>query len=283
LKDFSIEVKKQSDKLSHLSNDVKTNFSLPRGYRYELFQLRSLDPNSAANIANEVIEHVRALSFLNPSASRVEWTDEFFVSKRRQRSGAIYWLPENPISWLSPQTTAKPNILKDIRRYSNRILASFDDDSIERILKSVSTAAAARHSSSVESQLISLWAAVEGLISEPIDDMPRIEYFVSQILPCICRRHLHRRSVDLYEGLNSEYWRQFRRIVADELDFANLNPHSRFTAVFMFDGNKPIRKRLLKLASDNPLALHRMFQFYRDCRSPKALLKALRSQENRVE
>jgi len=64
--------------------------------------------------------------------------------------------------------------------------------------------------------------------------------------------------------------------------FANPNPHYRFTAIFMFPENENLRTRLCNLASDNPLAMHRMYRFWSDAKSPKNLLKSMSSHENRV-
>lgn len=283
LGEFSKEVKPSNQKLNHHDADVKAKFRPGRGQKYAFFEINARDPNTAAAYTNGLIEHFRALSLLNPAASKVDWKKEFYIAKKRDRSGNVFEVPNSPKDWLSPRSTARPKILRDIRRYSQRIIDNFERDSFYRVLDSVQTAAGARYSSSVESQLVSLWSAVEVLIGQPIDDSPRINHFSERVLPCICRRHIHRRSQDLYEVLRSEYGTRVNRIVRDVPQLPGVRPHFRFTAIFMFAINQPLRDRLLTLTGDNPLARHRMFQFYEDCKSPAALTKCVQNHRQRVK
>ena len=282
LRGVGIEVKGSDQRLSHSRKDVRSKLPIDSTHLYAFLSLEAKDSHSAAKKANENLENVRALSLLNPNALDVSWGPRFLIYKKRHRHGTVCSLPDSPVDWLSPQSNSHPQILKDISKYSKRILTEFDKSSRERILRSVSTATAARFSSSVESQLISLWSAVEGLLSEPFGETSRIEHFTHQLVPCICRRHIHRRAVYMFDQLNANYKGKFRNILRQESDFSDEFWHYRLTAVFMIDKNSDLREKLCRLASRNPLALHRMNQFYTDCKTPKALLKTMEKHEKLV-
>lgn len=283
LSGVGLEVKKQSESLERHNSLVKSQFKIGKINSYAFVEANAMDNRSALTYVNEVLVNVRALSFLHPDASNVTWERSFYVVRKRQKNGNVLELPDSPVDWLSPQTTSNPRILNDIKRYSNRIIENFDHDSVYRILKSVSTASSARYAPSVEAQLIALWSAVEGLLSEPLKNNSRISHFSNLMLPCICNRHLHRRAVYLYDQLNSVYRHRFRRIINQEPDFREMFHHYRFTAIMMFDSNKMLRDKLLKLVENNPLALNRLHQFYEDCNNPKNLSKAIESHEKRVK
>jgi len=283
LSGIGIEVKKRNQTLEHHDTTIKSQFQIKRGNSYAFIKAGAMDNRSAIKISNEILISVRALSFLHPNASNVTWESTFYVIRKRQQSGYVLQLPESPVDWLSPQTTSSPRILKDIRRYSSRIISSFDNESFARILKSVSTASSARYAPNVEAQLIALWSAIEGLLSEPSDNNSRIRHFSNLMLPCICNRHFHRRSIYLYDQLHAAYKNKFRKIVLEEPDFSDMYRHYRFTAIIMFDSNEILRDRLLCLATNNPLALNRINQFYNDCKNPKSLVSAINSHEKRVE
>ena len=186
------------------------------------------------------------------------------------------------MNWLSPQTKSDPKILKEINRYSSKIIKNFDEESTGRILRSVSSASSARNAPNVESQFIALWSAVEGLLSEPLKGTPRIKHFSNLMLPCICNRHLHRRSVYISDQMTLMYGKKYRNIINKEPDYEGMYIHYRLTAILMFDKNKDLRDKLLDLAKDNPLTMHRLYQVYEDCKNPKALKKTIFSHEKRV-
>jgi len=283
LSGLSIEVKKRNQPLEHHNVTVKSKFKIKPANSYAFLKITARDNRSALTNANEILSNVRALSFLHPHASNASWENKFYVIRKRKQSGSVLELPESPIDWLSPQTTSNPRILKDIKRYSNKIINKFDAASVHRILKSVSTASSARYAPNVEAQLISLWSAIEGLLSEPLENNSRISHFSDLMLPCICNRHFHRRSIYLFDQLLTNYKNKFRKIVNQEKNLSNENWHYQFTAIFMFSSNEELRNRLLDLAKNNPLALNRMHQFYKDCNGPKELSAAINSHEKRVE
>lgn len=283
LKGVGFSVKSRSERLEHHSASVKRDLPIEKDDSYALFSGSHRDKYTAIVSTNRILEGVRALSFLNPNAPKIRWGTNFFVAQNRAANGEVIKLPESPLEWLSPQTTAQPRILKDIRRYSDKILLGFNSDGVGRILRSVSTASSARYAPNVESQLIALWSAVEGLLSEPPEELARIQHFSELMVPCVCNRHLHRRSVYLYDQLYASYGNKFRKIVNQEPDYRDKYWHYRLTAIFMYEKNADLREKLLNLACRNPLALHRMYQYYQDCKSPKNLIAAIENHEERVE
>jgi len=82
--------------------------------------------------------------------------------------------------------------------------------------------------------------------------------------------------------MNSMYGAKFRSIINKEPDYKGMYIHYRLTAILMFDKNKVLREKLLDIAKDNPLAMHRLYQMYEDCKCPKAIKKSNLTHEKRV-
>ena len=282
LKGLGATVLTNRSNLGRTSADVKAKFAIDTKNRYAVITCKAMDEFSATASANELLEDVRALALLNPEAADITWRKEFYVVRKRKQAGAVLKLPENPLDWLSPQPSSRPRLIKDITRYSERVLSNFDSNSMGRILRSVSTAASSRNASTVETQLITLWSAVEGLLVEPPDGRARIEHFADLIVPCICNRHLHRRSIYIFEQMKIMYGSAFLKIVTKEPDWGVEHEHFKFTRLFMFEKNHSLRQQLCNLARDNPLALHRMYQFYNDVKNPMNIHSSLLSHEKRV-
>src|SRR5262249_20877998 len=139
-----------------------------------------------------------------------------------------------------------------------------------------------RASPNAENQLISLWSAVEVLLSEPPRDVARISHYCRMLIPCASLRHVRRQMVAAYDEMLVSYRRRFSEIVNSEPnDFGN--SHTNFAALLCLEENEPLRKRLMTLCKDNPLALHRMWKLRTDYKEPKSALRAISGHEKRVE
>jgi hypothetical protein len=147
----------------------------------------------------------------------------------------------------------------------------------------MTTGALARTSPNVENQLISLWSAIEVLLSEPQKPKARIVHYSEHLLPCICLRHVRRQFVAVYDELLISYRGRFNRIMVEEPEASGTDPHSTFANVLCLSENSKLQNKLLALCTDNPLALHRMWKLHRDYGSPKNAIASIRGHAKRVE
>jgi hypothetical protein len=148
------------------------------------------------------------------------------------------------------------------------------------MLSSINTAALARSSSSIENQLISLWSAVEVLLTEPPRSKPRILHYAKLLAPCVCLRHIRRQMTAVYEQMLVARGREFRRILrqAKEQD-RRLN----FGAVLFFPEHEHLREQLMALCRGSPLAQHRLWKLRRDYNSPGDVRRTIEDHQRRVE
>jgi hypothetical protein len=162
-------------------------------------------------------------------------------------------------------------------------LENFDKASTGRLLSSINTAALARTSPNTENQLISLWSAIEVLLSDPPQGAPRITHYVHYLVPCICLRHVRRQFVAVYDELLVSYRSKFNKILREEELFGIQDCHTRFATVLCLEQHGKLRDKLCKLCSENPLALHRLFKLRRDYSQFNEAALAIAGHQKRVE
>jgi hypothetical protein len=133
------------------------------------------DEYGALADVSDTLSSVRAITFLAPQGLTCRWDDTMFVM-RTGGTGSLIKKP--PISFDRPTAREQSGrSFKGILAYSGRIIGNFDSSSLERLFSSINTHSLARTSTSIENQLISLWSAIEVLLSEP-KGVARIVHYV---------------------------------------------------------------------------------------------------------
>jgi hypothetical protein len=264
------------------SSDLRSSLPLAGSERYISIDLDALDESTAVTITDNLLGYYRAFSFLNPHAPETSWGTDLYVSKVRAKKGQIVQIEAAPLRWQAHNSTRETRIIRKIKKYTNQITNNFASSSDERILSSISTAANSRSASNLESQLISLWSAVEVLLSDPAKDSSRIEHYKNLLLPCICRRYMRLQCSAVSDKLVVVYKRGFLDIINNEPDFPEDHYHKRFAAIIAVEINAALRDRLCRLCKNNPLALQRLYKLHHDYNSPGRMLKAIKSHESRV-
>jgi hypothetical protein len=240
-----------------------------------------LDPYDAMDQCYQMLSAHRAIAYLDPYGMEVEWGGTMHVTRLRAETGIAVTKgdfldvrrPSNrPGSLLRPRS---------ISNYAKRIRKNFDPPSVERLLSSIKTAALARSSGSPENQLISLWSAIEVLLSEP-RDQARIVHYASLIAPCITLRHTRRQVFAVYEELLVGYGAGFRRLVRSIPNYKSALMHDAFAEMLFLPEHEQRRQSLLQLLTKNPLALHRVFKIYNDYRDTKCTNRTISDHADRV-
>ena len=131
---------------------------------------KAFDCYRAIDYVHQTLTSTRALTYLAPHGMACRWNEWMYVhdeSKnqgRSQRNRSISF--DHPII----RSATAGRRLKNTRNYTKRVLENFDAASTERLLSSINTAALARTSPNTENQLISLWSAIEVLLSDPPEE-----------------------------------------------------------------------------------------------------------------
>lgn len=246
-------------------------------------EVEELDGYRAVDNLHNLFNSTRALTYLAPEGMTCQWSAEMFVRVVGNEDGRLLSRPG--ISFDRPyegRLTAGRR-LKGVTAYSKRILENFERASTGRLLNSITTSALARTSPNAENQLISLWSAIEVLLSEPQKPTPRIVHYCEHLIPCICLRHVRRQFVAVYDELLISYRNRFNKIIFSESGASAADLHSAFANVLCLPENKKLQDKLLSLCTDNPLALHRLWKLHRDYGTPKNAIDTIKGHSKRVE
>lgn len=277
--DFNVE---PIDKVSSQTQDVIIQNQNATILKYVfIYDIFALDNYAAMLAVQEILYSIRALTYLAPVGMSCMWGETAYVCRARSKIGS----GQKSVRTISLQgddvKTISGRRLRGITKHSERILHNFDEQSTERLLSSIKTAALAR-SASKENQLISLWSSIEVLLSDPMKGSTRIAHYSKLLIPCICLRHIRRQFVAVFEEMLISYRRSFSEILKKE-QFASQNDfHTNFAAVLCLSENAHLQEELTRLCSTNPLALHRLWKMQRDYSSCANVLKAMRGHEDRV-
>jgi hypothetical protein len=279
--------------LAHLGFSVTSFTSLPRSISDALGKLTdfpsvvvaeriAFDSYAAMDSINDTLTNVRALTYLAPSVMPCHWHSTMYVVRGRAATGNAETKSDITFE-RDRRPLSSGRLVKGIRNYSLRILNNFDGRSTERLLASINTGALARTSSSLENKLISLWSAVEVLLSEPQPGTPRIAHYTKLIIPSICLRYVRLLFASVCDELLISYRRKFKDIVFRETTLDGIDLHSRFAALLLMPAHEDLRSELLSLCRANPLALHRLYRLHNEFATPSSALTSINSHEKRVD
>jgi hypothetical protein len=263
-----------------LDRGVAQHLPIQRTHAYLFSRVDAYDQDAAVAAVEHTLTSVRALAFLVPHGMEFTSQASMYAVKGRSRAGVILSGHALPLQRSLVAPSANRKTFKSLTSYSGRVLSHFDSRSTERIISSLNTSALARTSQNIENQLISLWSAIEVLLTEPPAGVVRIVHYTKLLLPCICLRYIRRQAIAIFNEMLIVYRKRFARIVNSEPNFSD--QHTKFAAILLLSSNSPLRDQLVGLCSENPLALHRLWKLQRDFSSPQPLKVALEEHERRV-
>ncbi len=290
--DFSNHLKSLGFKIYPAINQLPAKFRASIVGRFTLTPKHSIlvreqeavDEAVAAARCDQLLQAIKAMAVLVPDHPPFEWELEMYVVRFRAQHGELCRPERLPLHRVTVSTSSKRRIRRSLKSYTTKLLVHFDHKSATRIINSLGTCDLAHSSHSRENQLVSLWSAIEVLLTEPKQNQARIVHYVDLLIPLICLRYVRMQMIAIYDELLYSYKSKFKRIVLSEVVLEpNADPHSRFGAILLLDGNELPRQKLLDLCCENPLARHRMSKFRIDFSSPSAMKKTLNSHKERVK
>lgn len=244
-------------------------------------QLSNLDPHGAMEACSQILSAQRAIAYLDPYGMQVEWGSTMVVTPLRSKH-SVALTKGDFLSVRKGTVRAKPPVrAKQISNYARNISENFDAPSTERLLSSIRTAALARSSDSPENQLISLWSAVEVLLSEPKDEA-RIVHYAALIVPCIISRHTRRQVNAVYEELLIGHRTKFNRLLRSMPEYSGLQGYQAFSRLIFLHEHVDRQRKLAEILSDNPLALHRVWKIQNDFKDMKSASRTICDHADRV-
>ena len=275
----TVELQKAPKLLLERFPNPSENRSISRVFQHEF---DAYDYYSAAKDAENFLESVESLAMLPNKILKCKWDYPYFVVPLRSKNGKLI---ENKKVGSHQKTvdTLSGGALRNLTRNSKKLFQEFHGPSVERLLSSVMTFSLTHKSNSIENRLISVWSAVEVLLSEPPINTVRILHYEKLIVPCICLNYVRRKFVAVYDELAVSYRTNFVKIVSKVFEEENLNQHSRFVFLILLPEFEELRKDLFSLISDNPLAMNRIWRLSKDHETPKQAEESITAHENRVK
>jgi len=130
--------------------------------------------------------------------------------------------------------------------------------------------------------MISIWSAIEVLLSDPVDGA-RIVHYTANMVPAVCmyhaRRQFHATSNDLKVLFRGRYTDILDELPGREISY---KPAYALAGCLLLDEHADTRARLLKLCDEQPIARHRIDRLSAHYSNIGCTYKALRDHEARV-
>ncbi|MBL8874667.1 MAG: hypothetical protein JNM86_02595 [Phycisphaerae bacterium] len=175
---------------------------------------------------------------------------------------------------------------KDICNEPNRLieLASLilrlSPESVSWLRNALKYHRIAARSSASENQLVTLWAALEGLLPAPAPSQSRIGFYAECVVPSVCLSYLYRAFYYLSESLyfSGSHIRDHVR--------SKVNSDSFFKSCVLListSTHEKHRRELYALLDDNPLLRYRIFELHERTKSATRVLDSLNTYKKRIE
>ncbi|WP_422056940.1 hypothetical protein [Sphingomonas sp.] len=268
----------------NLPADVRAAFGAKPGFapvkRYISRCIEAKDRYSAVGRLSQSLASIDSFVILGRESIDLTWDDQAYVRTPRATQGEF--LSGDVFSLQGPTRPVKGGAARIVRSQARRAMSNFDEPSTERLLSAVNTAALARTSPNLENHLISLWSAIEVLLSNPPAGVPRIIHYVDLLAPCICSKYVRRYIVAIYDAIHASYTAPFTRLIRGLALPVEVDEYTRFTHIAFDPAFKGEQTALLAMLSGNPLALHRLWKLENNFGRPSAYSSALLSHEERV-
>jgi len=245
----------------------------------------ALDEHAAVSLANQEMSALRAYAYLGPSGMHADWGSVCRVKSRSNRSGrdleppkpSLFKLfdPNGPATGRANRARAQAQVVKSINR-------NFDEESAGRINSALTTATLALSSGRPESQMISLWSAIEVLLSDPFDG-PRIVHYTSNLVPAVCMYHARRQFLATNNDLKVMFRSRYTDIVEEVREISSTyKPGSSLAACLFLEEYAEERRKLLDLCDAQPIARHRVDRLLGNYQNLECTLKTISDHEMRV-
>lgn len=249
--------------------------------RFVRCTVEKLDRKGATSAALEILDTLTALTTLQKNRSTFSWSRVGYAMTYRAAVGFF----EQPTEVRFQAEVPKSSIATGAKqkKQTSIIMRTMKRESTHRTLSALNNMALAQRTNSAENQLVLMWSAIEMLISDPPDRMPRIEFFLQSMIPCICINYARRYTCSIFDEIALHYPSVARKILNGTSALDGKDDHTRF-AYFMFhEGFAFARIALTGALESNPLLQNRIWKLYENFADPACLEKAVEGHELRVK
>lgn len=148
------------------------------------------------------------------------------------------------------------------------VFSSLSSGSVNRLARVLHYHQEALDSKAKENQLVDLWAALEGFVSQPSEDNPRIVHYTGYLIPVLSLCYLEK--LISYVANMAYSYGDVRELVLNVPSVRGGFLES-FAKLLLCDEFLDDRNRILSILSDRPLLKFRMWRLAQQISSPKRL------------
>jgi hypothetical protein len=155
-----------------------------------------------------------------------------------------------------------------------KAIVKLDRQSQTRLVKALQYHKEAIDSQALENQLVDLWAALEGFVPQPFDDQPRIQHYISYLLPPLVLTY----SEKIFKYIGDSLFHCDKQ-VRDVISGINVGESFALKAasVILCDEFAAERDKVCALLDDHPLLRFRMYRVYRQYHTAADCLETIKS------
>lgn len=260
----------------------KNFFNAPSGHSIlYVGNPKALDPYAAREMVHSILQSLKSVTWLETLEFSMKWQSSmvahqantqkvFKVHKRghsikQRRNDILGTAEERFVSSVSKLFTTK---------------SCFDPPSRAKVLRSLDTYSQAIEAKEPDTQLVSMWAALETLLTER-KSISKIDHYKKYITCSVCTNYPLRMFEAVYYDFYQIYKDDFLSIVSKNKS-NHKNPVIKFAEIIVLNELEPIRTQLFNMVRENPLATHRILDLNTKYFSNKKSQKLFENHEMRV-
>lgn len=257
----------------------------PSAQEFNKFATRTLsaaDPFRAAGQTDLELEKLKAFTLIPNYSVPAAWSRECVVHSPRGTTARSLIRGVRLLQSSAPSEHGANFRLRQLVALFNKMEASFDEASRERLSRALAAAHVATKTTQDEARLLSLWSAFEVLMSEPDAADVRILHFVKHLVPCVAIKYHRRVFAAVHGELHRAHRAELKAILWSDSLSGKGRPYDRFAKVIVDPQHETEKQKLFSMCSDNPIALHRLFRLHKYYGTPKDSLATIKDHSSRV-
>ena len=240
------------------------------------------NPYEAFNTVSMFTSLPEVFGVIYPSPEKLRLDDQFLVVDEKEKS---------------PQTISRTHISATVHSYTSKIrysqemftaFASYlwsvtenrDQDTFNRLNRSLEAAKTSLETTSATAQLVSLWSAMEALLPPPTNDEKgvRIVHFVDFIVPCVSRKYLRGKFRIFIDDVSRHSAGNILPLLGENV--SRVDRPQALAKLLMNESAE--RKHLFTELNDSPLLLQRLFELGKLVEDPAKVKTKQEAHEQRV-
>ena len=225
-----------------------------------IFELHveALDRIAARNKAVDRLSIIRGVAYSFAPASDLRWHEDIVI---RHQKGYVSPVGGGVKVIRRARKRSAPPSWEHNKRLTFFLDRFNDEGDRSRLRNSIVSYAAAYHADELPAQLLSLWASLEGLL--PASSGSGIEHFSRIVRACHRKMYWPARLEDAYQQLKRAGNAERLDAMLSMVSGPNSRPELRLASACLLEQNHEWLKKIGKVYEENPLAIHRLYEFYK--------------------